>query len=425
MPAQAKLGKKCNACGTWNRPNAVGAAFDPKQLCFMPKCKCILYQGLPKDIYPGKHHRPGPPSASAGAIQRSTREPVGPAVGAKAPKLHTEWGGQKELDQLREKVKLLEAKGADKDSEAESGDGGNDHTKAVKDCRAALSKCKIRVAEAEKEEEAVRLALLAIWQPRKAKAEEELQKALDSQQAAKPVDQRQRELEREVRRLENSCKQQETTNEEHAKQKEEAIAAEAAGIEKANSLKEQLAQAKGKLEAARLEQAPVEASTTSARRVIVPRAEETQDEFAQRRLELAQLSLPPSKQPNDVAQREMLEEYRKIYADMQAQGKLALAATPAPKQAPAGQKRDREPDTADGEGDADMADPTADDLDDDLLDCFHAMQNSGGGDDVAEDPQAAAARRLEQRKQFQAAATKGGLTKVFHLKGKRVVAAQA
>ena len=223
----------------------------------------------------------------------------------------------------------------------------------------------------------------------------------------------------------NSCKQQETTNEEHTKQKEEAIAAEAAGIEKANSLKEQLAQAKGKLEAARLEQAPVEASTTSARRVIVPRAEETQDEFAQRRLELAQLSLPPSKQPNDVAQREMLEEYRKIYADMQAQGKLALAATPAPKQAPAGQKRDREPDTADGEGDADMADPTADDLDDDLLDCFHAMQNSGGGDDVAEDPQAAAARRLEQRKQFQAAATKGGLTKVFHLKGKRAVAAQA
>ena len=416
----AKLGKKCNACGTWNRPHPVGNHFDPGQKCFMANCKCILYQGLPKDKYPGKHHRPSGPKGSradgtssvesAGTALRHTRQPVVPAVGAHVPSTSSPWGANrynkmlKDMEALKKENKLLKAKGSDKESEPESAEAaGNDHSKAVKDCRAYLAKCKAKVAEAEKEEEEEpREVLLGLWKPLKAKAEEALQAALDSQQAAKPVDQRQRELEKEVRRLEGSCKQQDSTNADLLKNKEEAIAAEAAGLEKATSLKEQLVQAKKKLEAARQEQAPAEVAATSPERQ--PQEGEGQDEYAQRRLEMLQISLPQSMRLDEVKQAEMRASFIKEFNDIKT--KANSSGTPAL------------PAKADEDEDADMEvdiDSVEDSILDELLVC------SGFGGDSESTSTTPAERRNKQRQHLKEQKQEDGPNRVLQnlIKSKR------
>ena len=112
---------------------------------------------------------------------------------------------QKELDELRAQLSK------DKDSEPDIGDSNSsDHEKVIKDCRRYLAKCKSRVAEAEQDEDQDSLSL---WKPRQVKAEADLQQALDRQQAAKPLDQRQKELEKEAKRLEQNREKQHEANE--------------------------------------------------------------------------------------------------------------------------------------------------------------------------------------------------------------------
>ena len=420
-----KLGKKCNACGTYNRPHPVGNPFDPGQKCFMANCKCILYQGLPKDKYPGKHHRPSGPKGSradgtssvgsAGTALRNTRQPGVPAGGAHVPSTSTPWGADrynkilKDMEALKKENELLKSKGNDKENEPESGEAaGNDHSKAVKECRTNLNRCKAKVAEAEKEGDE---DLLAFLQPRKDKAEKDLQAALDLQQAAKPVDQRQRELEKEVRRLEGSCKQQDTTNTDLTKKKEEALAAEAAGLDKATSLKEQLAQARKKLEAAKQEQAPVEVATSSLQRQVrLPREGEGQDEYVQRRMEMAQTSLPPSLQPNEQQQADLREAFLEEFKTAKANSSDVL------------------PWPAETDEDADMGDVDIDNIEDSLLDELHMLSGAAGADEsTGPTPEQQAERRTKQKEQFKAQKQKGSTNRVLQnlIKPKRGGAAAA
>ena len=398
----AKLGKKCNACGTWNRPHPVGNDFDPGQKCFMPSCKCILYQGMAKDKYPGKHHRPSEPKGSrasgtssvggAGTALRNTRQPMAPAaVGAHGPSTSPPWGANrfnkmaKDLEALRKENELLRAKGSDKESEPEPGEaGGNDHSKVVKECRAHLAKCKSKVAEAQKDEDK---ELLSLLQPREEKAQADLQTALDQQQAAKPVDQRQRELEKEVRRLEGNSKQQDNTNTELAKKKEEAVVAEAAGLQKATELKEQLAQAKKKLEAAKQEQAPAELPTPSLHQQTLPWEGEGQDSFVQRRMEVVRTTLPSAFYGSQQAQLQesFLQEYKVAMAN-------SSGLPPRPEVPEKAEDLDEEMDI--------------DDIDDKDLDDLHLASGAAGDGDAAE-------RRSKQRENLKAQKQKGGSNRVL------------
>ena len=415
MAAQAaKMGKKCNGCGVWNRPHPVGNSFDPGQKCFVPACKCILYQGMPKDKYPGKHHRPGEPKGGrasgtssvggADAILRNTRQPVAPAVGARhVPSPNSPWGKDKQLNKVlkdleaaKKEVEQLRTKG--QESEPETAEVGNDYSKAVKECRANLHKCKTKLAEAEKEGDE---EILAVLRPRKDKAEAVLQAALDQQQAAKPVDQRQKELEREVKRLEGSCKQQDTTNTDLTKAKEEALAAERAGLERATSLKEQLAQAKKKLEAAKLEQAPAgelaTSSTSLQRQFRLPREGEGQEGYVQRRMEMAQTSLPPSLQPTlqqkTLLQEAFIEEFKAAKAD-------SNAVLPWPAQEP--------------DDDAEMGEVDIDSIEDSLLDDLHMLNGGADGDgDANPTPEQHAERRTKQKEQLKVQKQKGSANRVL------------
>ena len=409
----AKLGKKCNGCGVWNRPHVVGAAFDPGQKCFMDNCKCILYQGIAKDRYPGKHHRSSEPKGSrafgtssvegAGTALRNTRQPVAPAVGAHhVPNTNSPWGASKvnklfkELEAVKKENEQLRTKG--QESEPETAEVGNDYSKAVKKCRTDLHNCKTKLAEAEKEGDE---EILSVLRPRKDKAEAALQAALDQQQAAKPVDQRQKELEREVKRLEGSCKQQDTTNTDLTKAKEEALAAERAGLERATSLKEQLEQAKKKLEAAKLEQAPAGELATSStclkRQFRLPREGEGQEGYVQRRMEMAQTSLPPSLQPTlqqkTVLQEAFIEEFKAAKAD-------SNAVLPWPAQEP--------------DDDAEMGEVDIDSIEDSLLDDLHMLNGGADGDgDANPTPEQHAERRTKQKEQLKVQKQKGSANRVL------------
>ena len=315
----------------------------------------------------------------------------------------------KDMEALKRENELLKSKGTDKENEPESGEAaGNDHSKAVKECRTNLNRCKAKVAEAEKEGDE---DLLAFLQPRKDKAEKDLQAALDLQQAAKPVDQRQRELEKEVRRLEGSCKQQDTTNTDLTKKKEEALAAEAAGLDKATSLKEQLAQARKKLEAAKQEQAPVEVATSSLQRQVrLPREGEGQDEYVQRRMEMARTSLPPSHQPNEQQQADLREAFLEEFKTAKANSSDVL------------------PWPAETDEDADMGDVDIDNIEDSLLDELHMLSGAAGADEsTGPTPEQQAERRTKQKEQFKAQKQKGSTNRVLQnlIKPKRGGAAAA
>ena len=419
MPnGEARLGKCCSVagCRVWNRPHPVGEPFDKGQQCF--KCKCILYQGPPKDKYPGKHHRPQGRSravgdtdtGSAGSPAKGTSPKV-PAVGAPRPTQGTPWGinrQQRELQKLetlrKENADLKQQLAKDKEGEAESAEpAGSDHSKTVKDCRSHLTRCKDKVVEAEKWDDKEELA---IWKPRKAKAEAALQEALDKLQAAKPLDQRQRELEREVRRLEASCEKQEDANRDLTKKKEEAIAAEAAGQEKVASLKEQLLQAKKKLDTAKGEQeAP---GTGTGSQALLPRAGESEEEYAKRRLSLTQAILPPDEQPDECKQQSLLSKYAMAYNEFAAKGSVAPSEDKPQLVAPIPEKRER-----DGEGDDEMGEFDIDALDDDACDQLYAL--GGGGLQQAEpalSPEELAKRRANTR--AVAASRKDQLGKVFN-----------
>ena len=108
-------------------------------------------------------------------------------------------------------------------------------------------------------------------------------------------------MEKEIKRLEGQHKRQEDANEELAKTKQEAIAAETAGLEKAKELQEQLAQAKRKLDDAKSEQAeqlqvPKPPGDTSPQ-ALLPREGDNEKDFAQRRLGITKTSLPPIQPP--------------------------------------------------------------------------------------------------------------------------------
>ena len=298
----------------------------------------------------------------------------------------------KEMEAIKRENELLKGKGPE--GEPETGEAaGNDHSKAVKDCRAEVARCKSKVAEAEKEADE---ELLAIWNPRKTKADKDLQTALDLQQAAKPVGQRQQELEKEVRRLEGSCKKQDSTNTDLAKKKEEATAAETAGLDKASSLKEQLAQARKKLEAAKQEQAPAEEATSSLQLQVLPWEGEGQDGYVQRRLRLVCTSLPSDLQPDDSQKAKLQESFLK---EFKAAKDNSSRIIPWP---------------VDPDEDADMGEVDIDNIEDSLLDELHLLNGAADGDgDGSPTPEQHAERRSKQKEQLKMQKQKGSTNRVL------------
>ena len=196
----AKLGKKCNGCGVWNRPHAVGSAFDPGQKCFMDNCKCILYQGMAKDKYPGKHHRPSEPKGNrafgtssvegAGTALRNTRQPVVPAVGAHhVPNTSSPWGATKynkmlkDMETLKRENELLKSKGSE--NVQESGEEEPDNSKLV-EARQALRSAeqKLHLAKSNKDPDQEEVDLFERKVKQRAAEVETLKQAIDENKPA-------------------------------------------------------------------------------------------------------------------------------------------------------------------------------------------------------------------------------------------------
>ena len=207
--------------------------------------------------------------------------------------------------------------------------------------------------------------------------------------------------------MEGSCKQQDTTNTDLTKAKEEALAAERAGLERATSLKEQLEQAKKKLEAAKLEQAPAgelaTSSTSLQRQFRLPREGEGQEGYVQRRMEMAQTSLPPSLQPTlqqkTLLQEAFIEEFKAAKAD-------SNAVLPWPAQEP--------------DDDAEMGEVDIDSIEDSLLDDLHMLNGGADGDgDGNPTPEQHAERRSKQKEQLKVQKQKGNRVLQNLIKPKR------
>ena len=150
----------------------------------------------------------------------------GKAIGSgKAFIVPTPWH-KKQMQSMQKEIQALQAEkaqlskgssGEDKPDPAATGTSNEEPS--VKECRDLVTKWKAKVTEVEDTKDQGEFDL---YKPMLVKAEADLQAVLDKQQAAKPADQRQRELEREVKRLETAMAKQKDTSEKLQKHREEA-----------------------------------------------------------------------------------------------------------------------------------------------------------------------------------------------------------
>ena len=214
-----KLGKRCSCagCGVWSR-----GPFGKGQQCF--KCKSVLYQGNPKDNYPGQHHSAGGKKATAAPVIARPPRPQGAWV---------KDTDNKPLQEALARIAQLEEKAATSSIEVEIEEPK--HSDKLTEAKRMLGLAQFRLRQAQKEGKQKWEALCNEEIQEKEVEIKELQKEIDQ---AKPVDQLFKEAT-------NAAKQAKQELDKRAKELQEATenrkAAEAAEQEKQQRVDEQQA----------------------------------------------------------------------------------------------------------------------------------------------------------------------------------------